>query len=332
MSKEIDRLSELYRKTNSKELKQILDFYQQKDDNGITNYEKILKNQKIIRRVDTTSKDRSFEEVNDIKDLDSDSPEYIPTGIVIDNKKIIGLGIHIFNEDVYPLQSFEIYLRNLGLSGKLCLSGCKDLIFVDLYHNNISHIDTENLTSLRIFGIQDNAITDCDVSSMINVQGIDAGMNQLSALDVSNNKELVELYINDNKFTEIDLSNNPQLKYFYCHNNKISTLDTRENPLLRHLNATDNPMKEILSLAPQKDGNWPLCLYAQGNGYVGLKFNPVYNAQWKETGEWEQSYYAYPDENSNFSGWFDENDKLVSDKSIWTDEYGTSRILTAKFN
>ena len=113
-------------------------------------------------------------------------------------------------------------------------------------------------------------------------------------------QELVELYINDNEFTEIDLSACPKLKYFYCHNNGITELDTTANPLLRHLNATGNPMRIISSLAPQREEQLPLRLTAEGEGCVGLKFNPVYNAQWKETGEWQQSYYAYPAEGHGF--------------------------------
>ena len=123
---------------------------------------------------------------------------------------------------------------------------------------------------------------------------------------------------------------NPKLKYFYCHNNRITELDTRANPLLRHLNATENPLKAIRSLAPRRGEELPLELYAGEGGCVGLKFNPVYNAQWKETGEWQQSYYAYPDEGYRFAGWY-ENGAKISVEEAWIDEYGTGRILTARF-
>ena len=89
-------------------------------------------------------------------------------------------------------------------------------------------------------------------------------------------------------------------------------------------------MKVILSLAPQREEKLPLELYAALGGCVGLKFNPVYNAQWKETGEWQQSYYAYPEEGYRFAGWF-ENGEKVSEDEVWIDEYGTSRILKAMF-
>lgn len=308
-----------------KRLKQLLDFFDIEDENGVSNLEKVHKNQKILRRVDTTDKNKSVEAVeNDAAVGD------IPNGIIIENGKIIGLGIHIYNEDVYPLKSFEINLRNCELIGALDISGCTDMVFLDLYHNKITSLTAKNMPSMRIFGVQDNLLAHIDVTEMPSCQGIDAGMNRLKEIDVSQNLELVELYINDNDFSEIDLSHNTKLRYFYCHNNHITVLDTRANRLLRHLNATGNPMKMIRSLAPQQEATLPLELFAEEGGSVGLKFNPVYNAQWKETGEWEQSYYAYPDEGYLFDGWY-ENGTKVSDEETWIDAYGTSRILRARF-
>lgn len=297
-------------------------FYEHRDESGAGNLEKIRENQKIIRRVAGTDKSRSFEAAPGSPFCD---------GRVYENGKLIGFGIHIFNEDVYPLQSFEIYLRSCGLTGELDLSDCRDLVFVDLYHNKIEKIGTKNLPSLRIFGVQDNALTELDVSGMPACQGIDAGRNRLRRIDVSHNPELVELYVNGNTLTEIDLTHNPKLKYFYCHENPMTRLDTRANPLLRHLNATYNPLKEIFSLAPQREEPLPLTLKAGEGGYVGLKFNPVYNAQWKETGQWQQTYFAYPRGGCAFAGWVDERGDTVSREEVWVDRYGESRVLTAVF-
>lgn len=296
------------------------EFLEQRDENGVSNYEKVRKNQKIIRRLPSTDKNRSFEA----------SESGFSDGIVTENGKVIGFGIHIYNEDVYPLQSFEIYLRSCGLTGELDISDCTDMVFLDIYHNKVSAVKTGFLPAMRIFGVQDNELSSVDVTGMPACQGIDAGMNRLTSIDVTRNPELVELYINNNAFTQIDLGSNPKLKYFYCHNNGITQLDTRANPLLRHLNATANPMKRILSLAPQRDERLPLELFAGDGGTVGLKFNPVYNAQWKETGEWQQSYYAYPDDGCVFDGWYDDS-TLVSRDAVWIDEYGASRRLTARF-
>ena len=300
------------------------EFFEHEED-GITNLERVRKSPKVIRRLPTTDLNQSYEAADTASTNDE-----LP-GVVMEDGKLIGFGIHIFNEDIYPLKYFEIYLRNCGLCGELDLNGCRDMLFLDVYHNKITGVRTSDLQSMRIFGVQDNLIEEIDCGSMPLCLGIDAGMNRLKEIDVTKNPELVELYINDNQIRKVNLAANPKLKYFYCHNNQITELDTRRNPLLRHLNATGNPMKTILCLAPQRDEALPLELYAGEGGYVGLKFNPVYNAQWKETGEWQQSYYAYPEEGYSFAGWYNEQNELVSSEPVWLDEYGTSRKLTAIF-
>ena len=308
----------------SVQTEQVRAFLDQRGLDGRTNRERIERNQRVIRRVATTDKTKSYEDAG---------PEAgSHDGVVVVDGKLIGFGIHIFNEDIYPLQSFEIYLRNCGLTGHLDLSGCQDLLFVDVYHNEIDSVDVGGDTSLQILGIQDNHISTLDVGDLVSCKGIDAGKNRLSSLDVSRCRELVELYINDNGFSAIDLGGCPKLKYFYCHNNRIQELDTRANPLLRHLNATRNPLKRIRSLAPQREERLPLELTADGPGTVGMQFNPVYNAQWKETGEWRQTYYAYPQEGHEFLGWYAAADALLSQEAAWLDEYGASRVLTARFS
>ena len=90
-------------------------------------------------------------------------------------------------------------------------------------------------------------------------------------------------------------------------------------------------MTNIRAHAPGSDGASPLELAADQGGCVGLSFNPLYNAQWKETGEWEQSYHAYPEKGFAFSGWYDANGTLISREQDWQDEYGTSRQIEARF-
>ena len=307
------------------DLERIDAFFAQIDENGITNREKVQRYQHIIRRVETTAKDRSYED----SDTVSDGGRF-PSGVVTEGGKLIGFGIHIYNEDVYPLKSFEIYFRNCDLVGALDLSHQQDLVFIDLYHNRIEAIALEDLPGLRILGVQDNCLQALDPTGLPACQGIDAGRNRLGSIDVSQNLNLAELYVNDNELRELDLSHNPELKYCYCHNNQIRELDALANPQLRHLNASGNPMKRIRCRAPQREECLPLTLTAGEGGTVGMQFNPIYNAQWKETGEWQQTYYAYPEEDYRFAGWY-ENGVCIFEDAVLEDEYGASRELVAKF-
>ncbi len=296
------------------------DFYEQKDENGVSNKEKIQKNQQVIRRVETTDKGNSFEKVL-----------YKSDGKVFKNGKFIGFGINILNESVYPMENFECYLRDCDLVGELDLSDQPDLLFVEVYNNRISKINVNNSPSIIILGVQDNEFSAIDIKDLKNLKGLDAGLNKLEEIDVSSNSQLEELYINGNRIKNVDLSDCPELKYFYCQNNEINELDTRSNPKLRHLNATENPLKQLYALAPESNGELPLQLTADDGGYIGLEFAPVYNAQWQETGEYSQTYYAMPNEGYQFDGWYAPNGELISKKVIFKDSYGKSRILTARF-
>ena len=288
------------------EIEKLAHFFSQTDDNGVSNAEKA--------------------------GGDLAAPEKTP-GVVCDSEgHFIGFGIHILNESVYPIEKFELFLRDKGLVGDLDLSGCGDLVFLDVYRNKITCAEVEGQRSMRILGLQDNLISELDVHTLAVCQGIDVGKNRLKSLDVSQNGELVEFYIHFNEFTEVDLSHNPKLKYFWCNSNKISRLDTTANPLLRHLDCTDNPLVEVRACAPQREGFAPLTLTADDGGYVGLKFCPVYTPQWKETGEWQQKYVAYPKEGYAFGGWYDEYGARVSAEREWIDEYGASRELIARFD
>ena len=304
-------------------------FFAQVDEEGVSNATKALERHRVIRRVDSTPKDKSFEDAG--TDEANSQASGLPIGVVEVGGKLVGLGIHILNEDVYPLQSFEIYLRGCDLVGHLDLSGCTDMVFIDLYRNRISSVDLADMPALRILGLQGNEISALDPTGLPACQGIDAGMNRLQSIDVSHNPELVELYVNDNPLISLDTSRNAKLKYLRCQNNALTELDVTANPLLRHLYATGNPMKRIRALAPGSARQKPLELTAGQGGCVGLSFNPIYNAQWKETGEWEQSYHAYPDKGFAFAGWYDELGELVCSDADWMDEYGTSRVLTARF-
>ena len=232
---------------NDHDRKAMEEFFAQVDEEGVSNAVKAEERHHVIRRVATTSKDKSFE---DAESDEGGRTDGLPIGVVEVDGKLIGLGIHILNEDVYPLQSFEIYLRGCDLVGHLDLSGCADMVFVDLYRNRISSVDVRDMPALRILGLQGNEVVALDPTGLPACQGIDIGMNRLEFIDVSCNPELVELYVNDNRLTSLDTSCNPKLKYLRCQNNGITNLDTTGNPLLRHLYATGNPLKRIRALAP----------------------------------------------------------------------------------
>ena len=70
-------------------------FYDQTDEHGVSNRDKIAQRQHIIRRVDTTAKDKSFEAAEGRHD-----------GVVVVDGKLIGFGIHSLS---YPTKEVKAH-------------------------------------------------------------------------------------------------------------------------------------------------------------------------------------------------------------------------------
>ena len=108
------------------EKKRIAAFLSQTDENGVTNAEKAGGS--------------------------TAAPDGCPGVIQDADGRFIGFGIHILNESVYPIEKFELFLRDKDLTGRLDLSGCSDLVFLDVYRNAISSADVTGQTAMRILG------------------------------------------------------------------------------------------------------------------------------------------------------------------------------------
>ena len=123
--------------------------------------------------------------------------------------------------------------------------------------------------------------------------------SNISKLNVTRGEDLTELYVQNNFLRELDLTNNRNLKILDC---------------------TGNPLKYINALAPGSDGKMPLQVAAGAGGTVGMKI---------ELGV--QRYYADPEEDFIFDGWYDELGDRLSKEQVWDDTYGAGRSIVAWF-
>ena len=71
-------------------------FFDQTDEHSVTNRDKLAQRQRIIRRVDTTAKDRSFEAAEGRHD-----------GVVVVDGKLIGFGIHSLSDPTKEVKAHE---------------------------------------------------------------------------------------------------------------------------------------------------------------------------------------------------------------------------------
>ena len=164
------------------------------------------------------------------------------------------------------------------------------------------------------------------------IQVIDIGKNRIKHLDLSQNLQLETLLINDNFLEELDISSNKKLRRLDCSGNYLHTLDTSSVVSLEILDASRmDTLHEIKAAAPGSAGTGIISITGMYGGFVGLKFGHKHDKEGNEIEEMLQNYYAYEPRGLMFSGWYDENDKLVSKESILRGTYGESRILKALF-
>lgn len=98
----------------------------------------------------------------------------------------------------------------------------------------------EDFVKLKSLNIENNAITQIDLSKLAELEMLNINKNQISRLDCSANRKLHSLKANENKITEVDVSNSPQLWNLSISNNMLATIDLSKNKELTDLMLSHN--------------------------------------------------------------------------------------------
>ncbi|MFC4634136.1 hypothetical protein ACFO3O_09480 [Dokdonia ponticola] len=115
----------------------------------------------------------------------------------------------------------DLILNEKGISDLTGIEGFTNLYNLWLNDNAISEIDLSQNNMVKFIFIENNNLSEIQVSTMPNLEKLELSGNAISALDVSNNQQLQFLILDDNTITALDVSNNPEL----------FTLEVRNNPL-----------------------------------------------------------------------------------------------------
>ena len=119
------------------------------------------------------------------------------------------------------------------------------------YLSELSNLEIENLQGIEAFinlsflNIEQNLLTELDVSQNILLEELFCGGNQLTGLDVLQNVDLITLGCANNSITELDLSANVLLEQVTCFNNQITQLDFSQNINLIQLSCEKNPLNSL---------------------------------------------------------------------------------------
>ena len=222
---------------NDHDYQKMVAFFEQTDENGVRNGEKLSEN------YDPTDPGTWWE---------ADGSE-------------IGVEWTV-DDDEYRICEIRIGSSSLGMMGNLDVSGCTGLDRLDCSENQLTEINVSGCTALTDIDCSNNKLTELNVSTNTELYTLRCDGNQLTELDVSENTWLYELYCfgnelvridisgctdldgldcSENQLTELDLSGNTSLRWLYCSGNRITELDLTANSELEALRCSENQLTAI---------------------------------------------------------------------------------------
>lgn len=222
---------------NDHDYQKMVAFFEQTDENGVRNGEKLSEN------YDPTDPGTWWE---------ADGSE-------------IGVEWTV-DDDEYRICEIKIGSSSLGMMGNLDVSGCTGLDRLDCSENQLTEINVSGCTALTDIDCSNNKLTELNVRANTELYTLRCYGNQLTELDVSENTWLYELYCfgnelvridisgctdldgldcSENQLTELDLSGNTFLRWLYCSGNRITELDLTANSELEALRCSENQLTAI---------------------------------------------------------------------------------------
>ncbi len=173
-------------------------------------------------------------------------------------KKIAGIISFFFisivcsqNMTYVPDDNFEQALidQNLDkppLDDFVLTDNIKDLPELFIFGLNISDLTgIEDFRGLEHLQVNNNNLTELDVSALTKLKSLSCKNNQINKLDISWNRFLENLFIDNNEIEVLDTSNNPFLTFITINNNKIKSLDLSDSEFLQFLELNNNSLTFI---------------------------------------------------------------------------------------
>ncbi|MBR3230724.1 InlB B-repeat-containing protein, partial [Candidatus Saccharibacteria bacterium] len=120
-----------------------------------------------------------------------------------------------------------------------------DLTYLRLDNNNLSEIDVTKNTNLTNLNLDHNNLSEIDVTKNTDLTDLRLGNNNLSEIDVTKNTSLTVLILSNNNLSEIDVTKNTSLAALSLDNNNLSEIDVTKNIGLTDLHLRNNNLSEI---------------------------------------------------------------------------------------
>ena len=115
---------------------------------------------------------------------------------------------------------------------------------VIIKNNQLTSV-VKNTVSLHEFNVENNKLSEINVSDNVNLKSLTVSSNKLTSIDVSSNTNLERLTLNSNIISDIDLSSNVALEILEMAGNKISSIDLSKNISLTTVSLNGNKLTTI---------------------------------------------------------------------------------------
>ena len=134
----------------------------------------------------------------------------------------------------------SLYCYNKEITSTKGLEKLTSLTSLTLDNNQLTNIDVSKNTALTNLSLNNNQLTNINLSKNTALTRLELFNNQLTNIDVSNNTALQSLNLEKNQLTSIDISKNTSLTYLTLSNNQLTSIDVSSNNNLTRLTTDEN--------------------------------------------------------------------------------------------
>lgn len=139
----------------------------------------------------------------------------------------------------------DIFLQNFGVNDLTGIEAFVNLTRLNVNENNLTELDLTNNVALTEIICRDNQLTSLDITGLTSLTNLVCYYNQLTQIDVSTNLALTEFSCRNNLLTSLDISNMPNLVTINCNTNQMTSIDVSNSPMLQYLDPFNNQLESI---------------------------------------------------------------------------------------
>ncbi|WP_299438612.1 M4 family metallopeptidase [uncultured Aquimarina sp.] len=120
-----------------------------------------------------------------------------------------------------------------------------DLIDLNVNDNGLTNLDVSNNGNLQILNFDNNDVVNLVLGTNTILSEVSGRYNQLTTVDVSANTGLTNLNLRNNTFSTVDVATNTNLRTLNLNETGITSLDVTNNPDLAYLYLSGNSLTSI---------------------------------------------------------------------------------------